>query len=294
MNVAPGASFEVAVKTTTGLAGTLGVRVIDGAGNTTTARVTTGIVEYPAGSGIYTATLTAPTTAGQYSILFDDGSGVFLDPVDLVVTYSSAVSVPTGTEYVTVADLKSALALTGQTFADNELAAAATAASRAFDNATYRRYYADDDANQIRYYTPESFDRLVIDDLVTLTAVDVDRARSGSFTESWTVNTDVIAAPYNAASDSRPYTSLEPRVGLLLPAGVRRSVRVTGKFGWPSVPADVYAAVLIIATKTVRRMREAPFGIVTLGADAGAMRIARTDPDVAPVVAAYTRARPFL
>lgn len=74
MNVAPSTSFEaVADLGVTGLVGTCGVRVIDNTGLTTVARVTAGIIEYPAGSGIYEMTLTSPAVAGQYTILWDDG-----------------------------------------------------------------------------------------------------------------------------------------------------------------------------------------------------------------------------
>lgn len=75
MNVAASASYEaVADLETTGLTGTCGVRVIDNAGATTTARATAGIAEYPAGSGIYAKTMTAPGSAGQYTIVWDIGS----------------------------------------------------------------------------------------------------------------------------------------------------------------------------------------------------------------------------
>jgi len=71
---APSVSFEaVAQGFAPGLVGTLGVRILDGQGGTTTARTTAGILETPAASGIYTATLTAPATAGQYVLVWDDG-----------------------------------------------------------------------------------------------------------------------------------------------------------------------------------------------------------------------------
>jgi hypothetical protein len=42
-------------------------------------------------------------------------------------------------------------------------------------------------------------------------------------------------------------------------------------------------------------VREAPFGIVTVGIDQGAaMRIARTDPDVYALICNYTRHQPFI
>lgn len=58
----------------TGLTGTIGVRVLDNQGVTTTARTTSGISEYPSGSGFYVALLTAPATAGIYTVLWDTGT----------------------------------------------------------------------------------------------------------------------------------------------------------------------------------------------------------------------------
>lgn len=73
----PGTSVEVtATGLETGLVGTLTVAVGDGQGNTITAATTSGIVEWPAGSGVYTATITAPDDAGEYVVAFDDGSRV--------------------------------------------------------------------------------------------------------------------------------------------------------------------------------------------------------------------------
>ena len=77
-----------------GLVGTIGVRVTDGQGGTTMARTTSGIVESPASSGIYTATFTSPSTVGQFEVVWDSGGG---SPVwaaeDLTVTSSGAVPV---------------------------------------------------------------------------------------------------------------------------------------------------------------------------------------------------------
>jgi phage gp36-like protein len=69
----PGASFEATLDNApAGLVGTLGIRVTHDSA-TVTARTTAGIVEYPAGSGVYTATLTAPSTEGDYRIVWDTG-----------------------------------------------------------------------------------------------------------------------------------------------------------------------------------------------------------------------------
>jgi hypothetical protein len=83
-----GTTFEAtADQAPTGLVGTIGVQIQDGQGTAVLARHTTGIVEAPAGSGIYTATMTAPAVAGQYVVVWDTGG---VSPVykseDLAVT----------------------------------------------------------------------------------------------------------------------------------------------------------------------------------------------------------------
>jgi hypothetical protein len=85
--VLPGRDFTWQINTgLTGLTGTIGTRILDGAG-TATPRSTAGITELPAGSGIYQAALTAPDTRNQYELVADTGGTApvyFTD--DLVVS----------------------------------------------------------------------------------------------------------------------------------------------------------------------------------------------------------------
>jgi hypothetical protein len=76
-------TYSVVTATTnnfaTGLVGTIGVRIIDGAGSNIITRRTTGITEPVSGSGFYTATidLTALPGApapGHYYVFWDNGS----------------------------------------------------------------------------------------------------------------------------------------------------------------------------------------------------------------------------
>jgi hypothetical protein len=86
----PNASFEATSSWgVTGLVGTITVAVYDGVGGTTIAPQTTGIVEVAAGT--YTATMTAPATAGQYTIVWSDGVETASD--ELTVTTSQAIAV---------------------------------------------------------------------------------------------------------------------------------------------------------------------------------------------------------
>lgn len=74
MAVRTGAPLELIVTGyVTGLVGVVGVEVSDGQGNVVIPRTTAGIIEAPAGSGIYAVTLTAPAEPGTYTVTWDDG-----------------------------------------------------------------------------------------------------------------------------------------------------------------------------------------------------------------------------
>lgn len=293
--VAPGATFEAWAMFPTGLAGTLGVRIRDGAGSDFLARTTSGISEDIASSGVYRkSNFTAPTTAGQYQIVWDDGSGTYATE-ELLVTYTAPAVSASGKAYCTTTDVKTALGLTGTRYADTDITLCILAASRAIDWACGRRFYLDDDATSVRYFTPDDDDILMIDDIVEITSVQVDRDGDGTYEETWTAGTHYLREPANAAADSEPYSELHtrPTSGREWPECVPQSVKVTGQFGWPSVPHDIKLACEILTSKLLRRVREAPFGIVTFGSEQGAaMRLVRTDPDVAPIVRHYNR-KPF-
>lgn len=292
--VAPGATFEAWAQFATGA--TVGVRIRDGAGADFLTRTTSGVVQDIAGSGVFRkSNFTAPTTAGQYQLVWDDGTLYTIE--SLTVTSSAVATVLSGHDYVTSADLKETLGLTGQTYADADIALAIAAASRDIDEACGRRFWLDTDATSVRYYSPDSARRLMIADLAVLTTLKVDQDGDGTFEETWTAGTDFVLEPLNAAADSWPYESVLRRAvsGYSFPCGYEKSVELTGQFGWPSVPDTIRAATGILAGRLFKRSREAPFGIVTVGADVGAaMRLSRTDPDVASLIGGFTRRTPFL
>lgn len=190
-------------------------------------------------------------------------------------------------EYVTQAALKATLSLTGETFADADIDAALEAASRSVDGHCRRRFYADADVNQIRYYSPFSKSLLPIDDLVTLTTLKTDPGGDGTFEETWTLNTDFNLLPLNPelidATNRWPSTQIEthPLGSFYFPTSYPRSVQVTGKFGWAAVPPQVKEATTILAHRLLKRAREAAFGVVGLGLEGGAVTISKTDPDLA-------------
>lgn len=194
---------------------------------------------------------------------------------------------------MTSTELKATLELTGETFADDDIDLALTAASRGIDNTCNRRFYADSDATQVRYYTPQGSDLLRVDDIVTLTTLKTDPGGDGTFEETWTENTDFVLEPLNASADSEPWTTvcLHPNGSYYFPVGYPRSVQITAKFGWSSTPEEIKQATTVLATRLLRRSREAPFGVAGFGIDGAAMRIAKSDPDVNWLISDYIRAR---
>ncbi len=200
--------------------------------------------------------------------------------------------------YVELEAFKSSVELTGTSYADADIQRALLAASRGVEAACHRRFWLDADATQVRYYTPSSYQRLMIDDLAVLTSLAIDRPGVGAWSEPWTLNTHFVLEPANAVANFQPYESLLRRrlSGYTFPAGVENSVKVTGQFGWLEVPAEIEQAVVIIANKLVRRTREATFGIVVVGAgidNQSAIRLAKHDPDVVPLLADYVKSQPF-
>lgn len=195
--------------------------------------------------------------------------------------------------YVTLEELKATSELSGTNFGDGDARAACAAASRAIDDACDRRFYLDADTAQVRYYNPTTKALLSIDDLTTLTTFQTDPGGDGTFEQTWTLNTDFTLEPLNAAADSWPFTLARVRTGAAyyLPTNYSRTVKLTGKFGWPSVPAAITQATTIMAVRLMKRAREAPLGVAGFGIDGAAIRVPRIDPDVEALIQPYRRLR---
>jgi hypothetical protein len=192
--------------------------------------------------------------------------------------------------YVELEELKSSTELTSASFADSDLKTAIVAASRGIDGACGRRFYPDP-TPVFRYYTPLSPGLVLIDDLCDFDTLDVDQNADGIFEESWVENVNFHLAPFNAAADGWPWTSLILRTtsSSSFPSWYARSVKLTGKFGWLAVPTPIKEATSLLATQLFKRVRDAPFGIV--GTDV-AVHIARTDPHISLLITDYIREKP--
>lgn len=282
----PDATYEVVIDTgQTGLVGTLGNLVVDNQGNTTVAFSTDDVIETPDLSGVYAATRVAPSAFGQYTIVWQLSTGETFGIEDLTVGGAEGfVPAPaTSHDYISAVQLKKTLEMTGLTYADDDIAVSVTAASRTVDEITQRRFWMDASPNE-RFYTPR-WSKVDIDDLVNFTSIEATNG-AGTTTTPLDEGTDFTMYPRNAILDDRPFealwllrTSAYPKYTWTPP--VPAQVKVTGTFGWPALPAEVVAATTIIATRILRRQREAPFGIVTVGIESGAVAyIGKDDPGV--------------
>jgi hypothetical protein len=273
IEVEPSASYEAVAKFPTGLAGTLGVRLIDNAGATTQARVTAGIAECPAGSGIYQKTLTAPASAGQYTLVWDDANDHWAIDELLVTSTPSSAVIGAGDLYVTAADLKTILRIGSGTYADAAIDIAVNTASRAIDAYKDTRFTP---SSGTRWYDGGGEKVLLVHDLVSVSSLQIDRDDDGDYDETWVADTDYVLGPVNAAADGRPYyqlihlgrSSYAP-----FPAGPK-VVQVAGSFGWAEPPWMVKQAAVLLANRFLARTKSAPLGILVQQA-ADEVRMAR-------------------
>lgn len=187
-------------------------------------------------------------------------------------------------EYTDLATVKLALGVT-DTARDTLISRAITAASRAIDKRTGRRFWLDA-APSARVLHPHG--RTVCDERGELLLVDDIGTTAGLVVEvgggtSWTVVTGSESYPDTALIDGWPVT------GLLLTYGTwgtaRSRVRVTSRWGWPAIPDDIEQAARLQAGRFYRR-KDSPEGVAG-SAEWGLVRVPRLDPDVAALVDPY-------
>lgn len=192
--------------------------------------------------------------------------------------------------YVQVEEFKSTIELSGTSFSDEDVKMALRASCRAIDEICDRRFYLDT-VDQARYYSPTDWWTLEVDDIASITSLKTDPGGDGTFEVTWTLNTDYVREPLNAAADNRPYTKLcvHPAGANLFPVQWPRTVELTGKFGWPSVPSAIEEATTLLTHRLLKRARQAPFGVSGIGLDGSVVRIMISDPDVAALVQPFSR-----
>ena len=146
-------------------------------------------------------------------------------------------------------------------------------------------------ATETRYYTAEDYEYVLTDDLVSITTLQTDDDANGTYETTWTVGTDYVLAPRNAALDGFPYTEIDTSVTWPrnFPKDVYLGVKVVGVFGFPAVPAAVKQAEIIQAG-AVWNSRTAPFGVIGSADLGGILRMSRAlHPEAALILEPYRK-----
>lgn len=247
------------------------------------------------GTGVYTlAVPSVPSVAGVDGLWSFEWIGTA--PAAQVVAGTWDVEPVTLAQYYTAAEeLQERLGLSATANIQTQLLAVQAAASW-INGHCGRHFYR---ITETRTFVPYNIYETPLDDLVSVTAVNLDFNGNGVYDTAWTQNVNYQLArgvdEFNAlaSGEPRPYT----RARVINTAGAGNffpfiwpfshldRVQVVGTWGWPVVPAAVRNASLQLAVELFK-LKDAPFGIQG-SADFGVIRIARSNPLIAGMLEPY-------
>lgn len=192
--------------------------------------------------------------------------------------------------YVTLTQAKGYLGIPiADTVDDTLLEQIVESASRSIDRIAGRYFYQDSTATA-RYYRAVSPVSLLVDDISSTTSLTVDVSTDGTnYSTPMVYDTDFIVEPFNAAATGRPYTMLTAIGSQYFPYpwNYRPGVRVTARWGWPSIPDDIVEATLILVADLYKR-KDSVGGVLGLS-EMGAIRMSPLGRDISAMVRAYRR-----
>lgn len=171
------------------------------------------------------------------------------------------------TWYIGLEEFKDRLGITDST--DDYQAQIAIQASAQLINEWCGRHF--NRITETRTYRPYNIWVLDIDDLVSVTAVNIDRDGSGVFSEAWVQNVDYqLYQGYNLYNANvmgipRPFRRIQVlTTGRWLPFTWPYThldrVQVIGTWGWASVPPPITQANFLLAAEYFK-LKDAPFGV---------------------------------
>lgn len=187
--------------------------------------------------------------------------------------------------YLGVEELKKSVGMDQTSKGDQDVTRALRAASRAIDNYCRRRFTKTAAGTSRKLGPAYGADWLEIPDLVTLESSTFDGATVANdglsyYFERWPTEEN---APYCVMRRVSGGTWMTPLAG--------QNVTLVGAWGWATVPDPVVMACQVIASRLVKRGREAPFGILPFGDQGEAMRITQADPDIRFLLDPYKRSQ---
>lgn len=185
----------------------------------------------------------------------------------------------------TTADLVKGRLDIEDTIDDAIITSVVTAASRVIDEMCGRSFQA---VTETRYFSAGCSYEVDIDDLTTLTTLQTDSDGDRTYEDTW-ATTDYDLEPYNAAAKSWPYTKLTiTPIGQYAFPTVRKGIKITGVWGWPTVPSAVEEAATLLAIRWFKR-KDAPFGIAGVNELGQVQMMGSSDPDVKAMLASYRK-----
>ena len=192
--------------------------------------------------------------------------------------------------YCSLAEIKSALRITDN-IDDSLLETAVESASRLVDGFAGRNFYSNGSAT--RYFTPEDSIVCEIDDLISLTRLEVSADLDGVFDQVWAA-TDYQLEPLNGRADGLtgwPATRIRAVGDFVFGTNIgEASVKVIGTWGWSAAPVAIKQATILQGSRIFSRLNS-PLGVLS-APDLGYIRVGtRLDPDVQQLVEPYRLAR---
>ena len=246
-------------------------------------------------TGQFTYTYTAPQTIagaaagdglGRVTVTFGGGAVLsFPDAGYYLITFGPDAPT-TAQDYAAPEELKKTLNLTGTTYTDQDVKLALQAATTSINTHCGRVFTQG--STETRKYYPVSPNYVIIDDAVSVSSITTNGT-------TLVLDTDYRLEAVAVAKPGPPYDVVRnmaiPGVYGAMGYGfiAQSPLSVTGVFGWPSVPAPIKQATMILAGRYLQRSRSAPFAILTFGDGGEAARLTRSDPDVAMLLSPYTR-----
>lgn len=236
------------------------------------------------GTGLYSSSFLL-SLAGLWTWVWE-ASGTVVDIEVGQVTVADVGEAPTN--YITLEEVKYAVGEVsdGAVGRDRLLMRAISAASRGVDRTTHRRFWADATATT-RRYDIRSRGRTYVNRRAGTTTLYVDDMQgvadlvieTGTVEGSWsTYSVPYVPEPLNAVEEGRAVEALVfSTLGLPGPL-----MRLTNRFGWPTVPDEVPQATLLQTSRLWSR-KTSPEGVAG-NADWGIMRVSRLDPDVRELI----------
>lgn len=185
--------------------------------------------------------------------------------------------------YCTLADVKAALRIT-DSVDDTLIEQSINSASRMIDQYCNRFFYSTA-SGVVRYFQANDGFMCWIDDLQTLTELKTSSTDPLIFDTTWQSGDYQLLPPNQLANGAySPYTAITATDNYLFPVWADIAlVKVTGTWGWSSVPEPIKFACIIQASRLFKRL-ESPLGVAGVS-DMGIMRVGYSiDGDVAQLI----------